>query len=835
VIRDDRADHKGAIYDLSVNNVLDIHGERFIEVAFSQLYADLGWSTARMKSRDLVTQVLGDDSDSVVQAVTTVCAICAQSTKGPPKYKTPSLSIKRRMWASFYSTIQTNDIDGIATLIGFAAKTAYLDLMETKPYATHIKAVPEIEGALKDINRSLGIMRNGLVATLTKFENHNLSSSALDLLQRPEVVKNIVILMLSPVEDLQVSAQILVRLAFDVDARQECFRALLENVPDPAIQGIFEFLSKHARYANEWPEARSLSKSLVGCCTDIIEVLCTTPDGLLHSPHFLQSSEDNGPAAMLPRLWSLMAKSITVIFKRTPRWSEFFDSSVMVDWMRDALIYGRDMLAQWRVIENAANTRLSHEKLKPGELSSLGKKMMETLQDVTLELTQWLRLTDEELLHQAFSLLTSLLDCFRKANITPKAENLRKLRRHINSARSGNASERRTRLDAGRLLLLEVALDNVESNEDALPKKTSPPPQLPQPPRTVAKPAEPVKKNYIQGGTSRVASGTSASAQNKLTSFKPKVAAIARPSSMPISKYFTERDKQLLDADITIPSFRKSTKAPSVPAPTAVAGPSQLPTTVPKDGGPGKSVVSVSDSSSESDDEEENDEEKPLGGLAGLNKIQRSPKISKAPERRQTKLLEIPTHTSRADRERVERIKRRDEARIAAARLKPDISGLHKTLLSWDYNHTGSTPPGEKLQFRQVPERFDNFTDYENIFKPLLLLECWAQIVQAKEQAADILECRITSRQFNDSWLDIDISVEGNLYKGWYLNETDVVLLRNTANDKRIMAKTQSYRSSPYQGTQATLRCIVKDGDPGLQINAKWRLSKLFRYVLVDL
>lgn len=810
------------------NNVLDIHGDVFIGVAFSRQYEEEKWTIARTKARALVTQILDNDPAAVNKAVSTVCTILAHATKRLPGIHTPPiLSIRRGMWAKFYSTLQTHDIDGVAILIRLAAKSAYLDSIDSIPFKRAFETVPETEGVLKDINRSLGVMRAGLVAAITKFENHNLSASAHDLLQRPNVVKHVMLLMLSPVEDLQVTAQILVRVAYDVDARQECFRALLEKVPDAALEGIFEFLTAHALYADQWPEACSLSKSLVGCFTDIIEVLCTTPNGLLHSPDFLQSSKDNGPASMLPKLWSLMAKSITMIFKRTPTWSLYFDSHMMVDWMRDALIYGRDMLEKWRVIETAANTRPSKEKVRPGELSLLGKKMMETFQDVLLELTKWLRLTDEELLHQAFSLLTSLLDCFREAKIMPKEENMKKLRRHIDNARAGGSSGPRTRLDSGRLLMLEVALDNVEIIEIPAPKKPSPSPSSPPPPKAVAKPVETIKKNYIQGGTTKLASGTSSSTAHRFSVSKPNVASSSKTAKS-ISKYFTEKDKGLLDVEVVIPSFRKSTKTPIAPTPAVQAGPYKI---LPKDAHSDKSVVSVSDSSSESDDDEENEEGKAPGGLASLNKLQRSPKISKAPERRQTKLLEIPNQASRADIERLDRMKRRDEARIAAARLKPDISGLHKILLSWDYNHTGSTPPGEKLKLSQIPARFNNFTDYENIVKPLLLLECWAQIVSAKEQTPDIVDCRVTSRQFTDSWLDIDISVEGNIRKDWYLGETDLVLLSNSVNDKRIMAKTQSYRNSPHQGTQATLRCVVKDGDPGLQINTKWQLNKLVKYV----
>jgi senataxin len=231
-----------------------------------------------------------------------------------------------------------------------------------------------------------------------------------------------------------------------------------------------------------------------------------------------------------------------------------------------------------------------------------------------------------------------------------------------------------------------------------------------------------------------------------------------------------------------------------------------------------KPTPSDSSSSSESDSEEGANE-----GLALLAKLQRSPKIKKMAQRRQVKTLDIPTHKNPMQ----ERLKRKNEARNAALRLHPDISSLHKALLSWDFEHTGSEPPGNKPKLTQIPDKFTNFEEYKAVFEPLLLMECWAQILQAKEEFQESFECQINSRQFLDSWLDLDISLLGSVRKDWYLAETDVVLLRHPNAKKCVMAKTQSYRSTP-QGSQASIRCFIKP-DPGLQIGAKWQLSKLFR------
>jgi senataxin len=699
------------------------------------------------------------------------------------------------MWNKLYPAIQTKDADGVAVVFAVVAQTAHLDVLHTKPFASAFE-VSSAEETLNQVNRSLSTIRQGLIGTMTHYADVNTSSSALELLRRPGVVQDAMKLMLSPVEDMQLAAQNLVELAFDVDARHDCLRALLENLPAAGLDGLFDFLSTFIDYAPLLPEACSLSKSLVRCFTDIIDVLCTTPNGLLHSQHFLRPADDNGPAAKLPKLWNLMAKSLTVIFRRTPLWSTYFDNEEMIVWMRDALIFGRDMLATWRVVETAANSR-STNAVTLNRLSDIGRKMMNDLQDVLQELARWLRLTDEELLHQSFSLLKSLLECFREAGVTPSEDALKKLRKHIDSARKEDPKTR-IRLDKSRLLTLEAALDDFDE---------------------VVVVSGPAPSDKISAETKKRPKQDDAR-KAKLTSESFSKPLADLPTSRPSkSRFFTDDDQQKLDATVSVPSFRRSDKFATKLGPPTSAQPTQP---GPKNEGLAKPPPSDASSSSESESEEEGANE----GLAVLAKLQRSPKIKKVVSRRQIKTLEIPTHSNPMQ----ERLKRKNEARNAALRLNPDISNLHKALLSWDFEHTGSEPPGGKLKLTQIPDNFSSFEDYKAVFEPLLLMECWAQILQAKEEVHDSFECQINSRQFLDSWLDLDISLLGSVRKDWYLAETDVVLLRHPIAKKIIMAKTQSYRATP-QGCQASVRCYIRPGsiDPGLQINTKWQLSKLFR------
>lgn len=132
--------------------------------------------------------------------------------------------------------------------------------------------------------------------------------------------------------------------------------------------------------------------------------------------------------------------------------------------MRDALIFGRDMLSQRRVFESAA-VALSDQPQSTTtarKISHIGLGMVNDLQRVLSELIKWLRLTDQELLHQSFALLQSLLDCFKETDVAPEPTSLTKLGKFVDDGRSKKEVQA-TRLDLSRISKLEDSLATFEN------------------------------------------------------------------------------------------------------------------------------------------------------------------------------------------------------------------------------------------------------------------------------------------------------------------------------------------------------------------------------------
>ncbi|KAJ3727172.1 AAA domain-containing protein, partial [Lentinula guzmanii] len=175
---------------------------------------------------------------------------------------------------------------------------------------------------------------------------------------------------------------------------------------------------------------------------------------------------------------------------------------------------------------------------------------------------------------------------------------------------------------------------------------------------------------------------------------------------------------------------------------------------------------------------------------------------------------------------------KRDEAHQKALQFKPDISELHRTLLSWDYQHDGQFPPKAQWQLHSVPDTFSDFKHYRAVFEPLLLMECWAQLLQSKDDPPEYYYCKITSRSYNGHWLDLEVEFSSELRREWFLTGNDVVLLRHQEGKNTLLAKalTGSFRRPRNNPAEAGLRCYLPPDtrDPGLDIWSQWEISKVF-------
>ncbi|KIK69521.1 hypothetical protein GYMLUDRAFT_33895 [Collybiopsis luxurians FD-317 M1] len=766
----------------AITNVLDIHAETLMTVAFAISHRKPEWNVARDATRDLIHSALMRDVKNIQNAINRACVVLAKSRSD--RHESDSLApltIREQIWRRVYNHLQPADTEGSACVISALASAAHFDSILKESFTSSL-SLPDLSPLIDSVNRSIEVIKGGFPEFTSGYD---MALAAPQLVHHAGVARDLVKLMLSPAGDLHSGAMSIVTQADEgnSDGRRDCFKWLFEKFPEEALTGSSEMLQTFHDYAPKLPEACSLSKSLARCFTDIVGVLCSSHQGLLHNPLYLRSMDPNGPASRIPQLWTLMCKTITVIFKRTPSWSKYYKNEEMIEWMRDALIFARDILAQRVVFESAAMADPS--KSFSGKVKRF---MLGDLHEILVELSRWLRLTDEELLHQSCILIHSLLELFHEARDPPQPPVLQKLSKQVADVRKRDDSVTACRLDPAKLAPLDAIIasfdEKDEEEEDV---------EIVE----ISKPSTKLKELKVASKVPSHKTSDSISSTSKAKT--PR---------------FSPTDQEKLDAATSMAKFRKSS-APSaqVPAPSVKSAMTNK--------------MPAGDSDSQSESEESAEEESQATALASLTKLQKSPKVRKPVERRQVKMLDLPNLKKNATEAR---LSKRDEVRNKALRFKPDISALHKTLLSWDYEHAGDAPPNTRLQLRRVPDTFSDFNHYRAIFEPLLLSECWAQLLQSKDETSESFQCRITSKQYNGQWSDVEVIFDEDLAKEWFLTENDVVLLRHPEGKATVLAKAMSFRRPNREPAEAGLRCYFAPGarDPGLGIQTHWRISKVF-------
>ena len=118
-------------------------------------------------------------------------------------------------------------------------------------------------------------------------------------------------------------------------------------------------------------------------------------------------------------------------------------------------------------------------------------------------------------------------------------------------------------------------------------------------------------------------------------------------------------------------------------------------------------------------------------------------------------------------------------AKDMRARLAPDLTALHKTILSWDFFHNGDFPPGsERQDYSLVTNTFRTPTDYQTTFEPLLVLEAWQGFLKSKEEGNfKTFEIKIANRMTVDAFLEASTTMSMAEGKELGISEADVILI----------------------------------------------------------
>src|ERR1700761_7274858 len=250
---------------LMVKSVAERHSALIISVAFSGDYASLSehWTAARTASRDLVSLVLSSDVSLVSEFIGVLANALATGKKLPEETKAKleaHSDMWPRLWLKLYETISKSDSDAVRLVTSLVAELSSYDNLLAKAYSSTFEKDQSLIAECRDsMNLYLKDSRSGYLQLCTGFSDFTSPKWLSQFLQEPHVVRDVISLILSPIEDLQNAALAIIGQAYDADLRSECLRALLENFPEQPMAGLKTSVGQFNAHVVTLPEACGLA------------------------------------------------------------------------------------------------------------------------------------------------------------------------------------------------------------------------------------------------------------------------------------------------------------------------------------------------------------------------------------------------------------------------------------------------------------------------------------------------------------------------------------------------------------------------------------------------
>ena len=239
--------------------------------------------------------------------------------------------------------------------------------------------------------------------------------------------------------------------------------------------------------------------------------------------------------------------------------------------------------------------------------------------------------------------------------------------------------------------------------------------------------------------------------------------------------------------------------------------------------GPRRPVAPVDSGSSASESSDE--DSKGLNALTARQKVPKKTARMPIPERRPIKILGSDLSDIMSERENVRAAQHR-----LRMRLRPDLTPLHRFVLAWNPDHAGDDVPHAPQTAKDiasmgpVPTAFPGCDKYRQVMLPLFLQELW---MQCRKDAPTMLPLTVelVSRSYEDDFIDMDMTVLGQLPPMFNLNDTDIVVLRDPTgkSQRRVLAKVIGLRRKP-KDSALKVRILRFADQRNLVVKAKWDL-----------
>lgn len=581
------------------------------------------------------------------------------------------------------------------------------------------------------------------------------------------------------------AAVVLIKNVSGQSARRDAISHLLESFFTTTMYGLswsFRRISNMKTFAS--------APRMLHTGTDIVDILCDTQTGRLRT-HKLA---DRREILSLQKLWEYLWQALTTIFNETESWHlRGNDKSVMLEFCRDTMQFADLLFEQYSVFISAV------VDADPSQDKPARENFLKSPTSTMSAMVKWLRLKDEYLATTLVGLVAKLLRLLGELSVTTVKEDalgfiegvavkstiktILTPREKAELVRALEAYYKKPVVTASTASLkkqstITAFAKSTEAATSASPKSAS---DDDFDEETVSDNVLMQLSRSVELNKERVAAENKRKAERAAKSLPaiPKPAP-AQPKSGANVMSFREKREREKEAKkkrdmAELARVKKNLPVRGVAEQTVEQGSGLSGIGVKgKDHTPAESMMVSSGSESESESEDELDKE-----LFGS-------RTSSKPEA--VKAYEESKRMSLKQQGPIKKVKQVRSAKDMRARLAPDLSSLHRTILSWDFFANGDLPPNSgTTDYTLVSNSFRDPIEYQKTFEPLLILEAWQGFQSSKEEGSfKPFEVKVSTRMSVDSFVEVNTTMPALEVKDYGLGEADIVLLsksKSPSND----------------------------------------------------
>ena len=563
--------------------------------------------------------------------------------------------------------------------------------------------------------------------------------------------------------------------------RREAISSFLSLWPRNILASVVFAIKRIAQYKAFAPCPRMLK-----VCTDVVDLLCNSQDGLLRTTALFADCKD-----AVRSYWAALWETLNIIYKQTEPWSQDIRVAIMSDFCRDVMQFSERLGEDFSVFDSATKATEPTETgsgASPAGVAIDGDaaELLLFPSRTLLAMIKYLKLRDEYLLSTSVGLIQKLLMQLSSKNMIL----------------GGDASAELTRLTTSKQKITNMTEQQKAEVLRALEENLGHPIAIPRmddekPIASGRDNKTSLKQGSIDIGSWAQKSGIKSDIDDDILCLSPSVELLKarqksqtpmpprgqvgpKPASLLADEKKKEADKAAflksrerekqdrMRRNAEIAAKRKKDLMPNSMAGqtsgegSALAGLGNLG----KEAKPKGTGIMVSSGESESEASDDGFDRELFG----------SPMKSKEPsivaEYRASKLKSRPQGPVKKQRQ----VRNQKDMR---ARVAPNLDTLHQAILAWDFFHDGDFPPESRRdEYKLVASRFNNAMDYRATFESLLKLEAWQGFRQAREEGnARSFKLETKSRMSLDNLIEISSTIDPAILKERGIGEGDILLL----------------------------------------------------------